>query len=78
MPTASEFAELENMSGAIMIWEAEPLPEVTARLTEMGITSVVFSPCATQPDSGADSGSDADNYLQVMQANVERIKNTLR
>ena len=74
MPTASEFAELENMSGAIMIWEAEPLPEVTARLTEMGITSVVFSTCATQPGSGP----DADNYLQVMQANIERIKNTLR
>ena len=74
MPTAGEFKQLENMSGAVMLWEAEPLAEVSVRLTEMGITSVVFSPCATQPDSGADS----DNYLQVMQANVERIKNTLR
>jgi zinc transport system substrate-binding protein len=74
IPSANEFAQLENMSGAVMIWEAEPLPEVSAKLSEMGITSVVFNTCATQPDSG----SGLDNYLHVMQENIEQIKNTLR
>ena len=74
VPSAGEFKQLENMSGSVMIWEAEPLPEVQARLTDMGIASVVFSPCATQPDSGP----DPKDYLQVMQANVDRINNALR
>ena len=74
IPSASEFAQLENMPGAVMIWEAEPLSEVSAKLADMGITSVVFDTCATRPDSG----SGLDNYLHVMQENIERIKNTLR
>ena len=53
-----------------MLWEAEPLPETVARLEEMGIESIVFDPCATEPDSG--------DYLSVMQANLQRLQSTLR
>ena len=70
IPSDTQFKQLENMSGALMLWEAEPLPEVKAKLDDMGISSIVSSPCATQPDSG--------DYLQLMQANADRINNELR
>jgi zinc transport system substrate-binding protein len=49
-----------------MIWEGEPLPEIVARLDELGVKSVVFEPCANAPDAG--------DYLSVMQANVRNLE----
>ena len=45
-----------------MIWEGTPLPEITERLAEMGITSVVFDPCAGKPEQG--------DFMSVMKQNV--------
>ena len=69
MPSEKEFEKLQGMDGALMIWEAEPLPEISDRLTSMGIRSVVFNPCATQPKTG--------DYLTVMQANLQSLKSTV-
>lgn len=69
MPSGTEFAKLKNMSGALMIWEADPLPKTEAKLASMGITIVVFDPCPTKPASG--------DYLDVMQANLQRLKSAV-
>jgi zinc transport system substrate-binding protein len=66
LPSDKEFAKLKDMAGALMIWEADPLPETEAKLAAMGIAIVVFDPCATKPASG--------DYLGVMQANLQRLK----
>ena len=68
-PPDSEFAKLQNFSGALMIWESKPLPETVARLGAMGIRSVVFNPCATRPESG--------DYLTVMRSNLQRLKSAV-
>jgi zinc transport system substrate-binding protein len=48
-----------------MLWEAEPLPETAARLRELGVESVVFTPAGNRPESG--------DYLSVMDANIRRL-----
>jgi zinc transport system substrate-binding protein len=49
-----------------MLWEGEPMPEIVARLEELGVKSVVFEPCGNVPDAG--------DYLSVMQANVRNLE----
>jgi len=69
MPPADEFAKLEAMSGALMIWEAEPLPKVAERLAEMNIDITVFATGSTPPAAG--------DYLQLMQANANQLADAL-
>jgi len=66
LPTEDEFKSLDNMNGALMIWESEPVYETAERLAAMGINSVVFNPCATKPESG--------DYLACMRDNLQRLK----
>ena len=57
------FNSLVSVSSAkIMIWEGEPLPEVTQRILERGIQVVVFNPCTNYPASG--------DYISVMNGNI--------
>ncbi|MGD8866541.1 MAG: metal ABC transporter substrate-binding protein [Gemmatimonadales bacterium] len=49
-----------------MLWEGRPIPEITARLEELGVNSVVFDPCANVPEAG--------DYLSVMRANVRNLE----
>ena len=49
-----------------MIWEGTPLPEITEKLSEMGITSVVFDPCAGKPEQG--------DFMSVMKQNVAELE----
>ncbi len=49
-----------------MIWEGEPLPEIVAKLAEIGIQSVVFDPCAGKPEQG--------DFMSVMKQNVARLQ----
>lgn len=49
-----------------MIWEDQPMPEIAARLVELGVNSVVFEPCANVPDTG--------DYLSVMRANIANLE----
>jgi zinc transport system substrate-binding protein len=49
-----------------MLWEGEPLPDSADRLEDMGVTSIVFDPCFSQPKQG--------DFLSVMQQNVENVE----
>lgn len=63
-----------NDTGAnVLLWEAPPRTEIDEFLaTELGLTSVVFSPCETP--AGDDSAGD---YLQRMHKNIDRLKNAM-
>ena len=60
---------LRNYPAKLMLWEAEPLPELRARLEAMNIKSVVFATGATTPASG--------DYFDIMRANVQRLEASL-
>ena len=49
-----------------MIWEGEPLPEIVAKLAEIGIQCVVFDPCAGKPEQGV--------FMSVMKQNVAELQ----
>ena len=52
-----------------MLWEAQPVGETAQRLTSLGISTVVFSPCANVPDDG--------DFLTVMRRNLEALSSIL-
>lgn len=61
---------LSNHPSIGILWESEPLPEIQALLKrQFGLGCYVFSPCEHAPES---------DYLAVMQANVEGIRNLLK
>jgi zinc transport system substrate-binding protein len=55
-PTPTMWRELnsilENHPSRLMIWEAAPQRETLHRLDSLGISSVVFAPCANTPETG--------------------------
>jgi zinc transport system substrate-binding protein len=64
----TEFEQLLDAHPAkVMLWELAPLEETAAQLRERGITPIVFETAGNTPESG--------DYLQIMQANAERLKN---
>jgi len=67
MPSESEWqalAELRDGHPATwMLWEAEPTPEIRARLQRFGVQSVVFDPCGNRPETG--------DFLSMMRDNLE-------
>ncbi|MCW5977944.1 MAG: zinc ABC transporter substrate-binding protein [Bryobacteraceae bacterium] len=69
-PSAAEWEKLRRAlrkhPAKVMLWEAPPQPETEKRLKELGVTAIVFYPCATRPSEG--------DYLSVMRRNAERIK----
>ena len=70
VPGAGAWAELDRLlaerPAGVMIWEAEPLPEVATRLVDdYGIRSLVLSPCA--------NGCDDDDYMAIMRENAQRL-----
>jgi len=70
MPPESEWqalAELRDGHPATwMLWEAEPTPEIRARLQRLGVQSVVFDPCGNRPEAG--------DFLSVMRDNLDNLK----
>jgi zinc transport system substrate-binding protein len=70
MPPGSEWdalaRTLQQHPARLMIWESQPRPEITRRLTQLGVASVVFDPCANRPDQG--------DFLSVMQRNLQNLK----
>ena len=50
-----------------MIWEGEPLPASVEKLQDMGIGSLVFTPCMNRPETG--------NFMEVMLRNTENLQN---
>ena len=57
---------LDTHAATWMVWEAEPLPETVKRLEDMGISSLVFQPCANRPSTG--------DFLGVMLENVSALE----
>ena len=61
-------ALLKDHPAEIMLWEAEPPPEVAARLAALGVRSVVFEIAANRP---------ASDFFETMSANVRRVEDAL-
>jgi zinc transport system substrate-binding protein len=56
----------------VMLFESEPLPEISRRLkSDWNVTSVVFAPCETLSHHERSQGLD---YMTVMRANIERLR----
>lgn len=70
MPSDDMWQELTTLlrshPATWMIWEGEPSPDITTKLAEMGIQSVVFDPCAGKPDGG--------DFASVMRLNMVALK----
>jgi zinc transport system substrate-binding protein len=70
MPSDGMWQELAALLGSHpanwMIWEGEPSSDNTAKLSELGIRSVVFDPCAGTPDGG--------DFVSVMKLNMAALK----
>jgi zinc transport system substrate-binding protein len=70
VPDARMWRELERLldeqPARWMVWESRPLPQTRDRLASLGVSSVIFDPCANVPASG--------DYLSVMRANAERLE----
>lgn len=70
IPSFSQWQELQAMLAdhptKWMIWEGEPLGATVKKLEEIGIKSLVFSPCSNVPEQG--------DFLSVMQRNVGNLK----
>ena len=70
MPDEAMWKELQDLlkryAAKWMIWEGQPLPEIAAKLAEMGIQSVVFDPCAGKPEQG--------DFMSVMKQNVAGLE----
>jgi zinc transport system substrate-binding protein len=68
-PSERQWDELEALlrshPAGIMLWEAAPLPEVAARLSELGIAVVVFAPLGNRPEAG--------DFESAMRANIEAL-----
>ena len=68
-PSARQLRELRDMledhPALWVLWEGEPMEETVASLEELGISSIVFDPCANAPESG--------DFLTVMRKNVENL-----
>ena len=80
MPTAEQLADIakrqETRRAPIILWEAEPLPAIAAKLqSDFGLVSVTFSPCELLSAEQAQSGAD---YLSVMGANLDRLAAALK
>ncbi|MEM7014193.1 MAG: metal ABC transporter substrate-binding protein [Verrucomicrobiota bacterium] len=57
---------LEKHQAKWMIWENEPTTGSVKKLEALGIKSVVFNPCANEPEEG--------DFLSVMKQNIENLK----
>jgi len=63
---------LETFPAETLVWEGEPTPEVSEQVAqELGLVSVVFSPCELLSAEERDNGVD---YMDVMNRNVEVMK----
>jgi len=61
------FQQLQQEHAAqSMLWESAPIKMTAAKLEELGIKSVVYSPCANAPDAG--------DFFTVMQQNVKNLQ----
>lgn len=69
LPSAEQWKALakllEQHPAKWMIWEGEPKAETVERLAELGLESVVVSPCGNRPASG--------DWLSAMETNADEL-----
>lgn len=69
-PGEEQWLKLESLLGEhparLMLWEAQPLPEVSARLNSLGLSVVVFYPLGNRPPEG--------DFVTVMRDNIQRLQ----
>jgi zinc transport system substrate-binding protein len=70
VPDEAQWSQLQDIlqshRAQIMFWEAQPLPEVQARLDELGVKTLVFSPMGNRPSSG--------DFASGMAATMDRLQ----
>ncbi|MGR9052967.1 MAG: metal ABC transporter substrate-binding protein [Gammaproteobacteria bacterium] len=73
MPPDEDWSLLDEIlsghTSGLMLWEAQPSPEIASRLADKGVNSTVFNPCAQRPEDG--------DFLSVMRANIAGLKSAL-
>ena len=69
LPDEAEWQRLRHVTESFpaqwMLWEKQPALETRRRLEAMGISTLVFDPCANRPEQG--------DFLEVMQHNVRNL-----
>lgn len=74
MPSSEEWEGIKKLlkthPAQWMIWEAKPSEEIAAKLKALGVSSLVFDPCANRPESG--------DFLDVMQQNLNHLREAYR
>lgn len=75
MPDDSAIASIRDLLAKhpanLLLWEGDPLPGIARRLRdELGLESVVFSPCELLDEESRARGED---LLTVMRANLDRL-----
>ncbi len=58
--------KLADFPNPVMLWEAEPLPELRVWLEESEVIIVVFEPCGNKPGEG--------DFMSAMRRNVQNLK----
>jgi zinc transport system substrate-binding protein len=53
-----------------VIWESKPSEAITAKLRDLGVSSLVFDPCGNRPECG--------DFLGLMEKNLSRLKEAYR
>lgn len=73
LPTPAQWAELDSTlqshPAQLMLWEAQPLPEVVTRLQQRGVAVVVFSTLGNRPAEG--------DFATGMAANISALESAL-
>jgi len=73
-PSASAWIEfqkiLQQHPAAIMLWEEVPLPPIAARLSELGVQSIVFRTASNRPGQG--------DYFNVLSGNAKALQSALK
>ena len=71
MPDEVQWQQLAQLNGGLnaqwIIWEDQPLPDITKRLEALNIHSVVFSPASNR------SANEKQDLIAVMNANVANL-----
>ncbi len=65
---------LAQRPGRLILWESEPAAEIAARLLELGLTGIVYSPAESLGPAERAAGLD---FLAVQRANVEALEASL-
>lgn len=78
MPSAEALealrALLAERPGRLILWESEPAAEIAARLLELGLTGIVYSPAELLGPEERAAGLD---FLAVQRANVQALEASL-